>query len=150
METGSEVADVEKEISQKLIKLQREDIEKELEDMMLTKKSKGRSAAIFSNLKKICGDKKANQEQVAMKDPKTNLEVYEPNIIKTVSLEYCVNLLNVRNFYDEHKDYYYLQDMIHLLRCRDDSRDDSELTKEDFEKRLKILNTKCKEKYKYI
>lgn len=85
-----------------------------------------------------------------MKDPKTNLEVFEPNIIKTVSLEYCVNLLNERNFYDEHKDYYYLQDMIHFLRCRDDSRDDSELTKEDFEKRLKILNTKCKEKYKYI
>ena len=79
------------------------------------------------------------------------MEVFEPDDIKIVSLQYCVDLLTERNVYDEHKDYYYVQDMIYVLRCEENTNDDDkELLIEDFEKRLKILNTKCKSKYQFI
>ena len=118
---------------------------------MLLKQTKGKSAAVFSTLRKIVGSKKMGQEQVSMRDPKTNLEVFEPDDIKIVSLQYCVDLLTERNAYDEHKDYYYVQDMIYVLRCEENTNDDDkELLIEDFEKRLKLLNTKCKSKYQFI
>ena len=142
--------DVEKEISHKLLELQREEVEKEIKEVMLLKQSKGKSAAVFNTLKKICGSKKVGQEQVAMRGPNTNIVVFEPREIKKVSLQYCLDLLTKREIYNEHKDYFYIQDMIHVLRYGDKSKDDAELSLEDFEKRLKLLNTKCKEKYQFI
>ena len=38
--------------------------------------------------------------------------------------------------------------MIHLLRCEDD--EDEEFQMEDFDRRLKALKTKCKDKYQFI
>ena len=66
---------------------------------MLMKQTKGKSSAILSTLQKICGNKKSNQDQVSMKDPNSNLEVFEPNEIKTISLQYCVDLLTQRTVY---------------------------------------------------
>ena len=118
---------------------------------MLKKRSKGKSGAIFNTLQKICGSKKSNQEQVSMKDPQTNLEIYEPNEIKAVSLQYCVDLLTKRRFDEEFKDSYYLQDILHLLRCEDDESEEyPELELAEFEKRMKILKNKCKDKYEFI
>ena len=150
LESNVSTNDVEKEISHKLLELQREEVEKEIKEVMLLKQSKGKSAAVFNTLKKICGSKKVGQEQVAMRDPNTNIVVFEPREIKKVSLQYCVDLLTKREIYNEHKDYFYIQDMIHVLRYGDKSKDDAELSLEDFEKRLKLLNTKCKEKYQFI
>ena len=151
LENNINIEEVKNDITKKLLELQREEVEKEIREKMLLKQTKGKSAAVFSTLRKIVGSKKMGQEQVSMRDPKTNLEVFEPDDIKTVSLQYCVDLLTERNVYDEHKDYYYVQDMIHVLRCEENTNDDDkELLIEDFEKRLKLLNTKCKSKYQFI
>ena len=83
-----------------------------------------------------------------MKHPETNLEMFEPKEIKSASLQYCVNLLTKKNCHDEYKDYYYIQDMIHPLRCEDE--EDEEFKMKDFNRRMKILKTKCKNKYQFI
>ena len=85
-----------------------------------------------------------------MIDPLTNLQVFEPDEIKTVSLKYCVDLLTKRNTNDDYDDDYFIQEMVHLVRCEDNKDDDEQLTREDFDKRLKMLNSKCKDKYKFI
>ena len=59
-----------------------------------------------------------------------------------------VNLLTQKNCHDEYKDYFYIQDMIHLFRCEDE--EDEEFQMEDFDRRMKILKTKCKDKYQFI
>ena len=40
--------------------------------------------------------------------------------------------------------------MIHIIRSEDHIQEHDELLMEDFEKRLKLLRTKCKDKYKFI
>ena len=86
-----------------------------------------------------------------MKHPQTNLEIYEPKEIKAVSLQYCVDLLTKRKVDEEFKDNYYLQDIIHLLRCKEDETEEyPELELAEFEKRMKILKNKCKDKYEFI
>ena len=90
LDAKASVDEIDDAINIKLLELQREDIEHEIKEVMLRKKSKGKSAAIFHTLQKICGSKKSNQEQVCMKHPQTNLEIYEPKEIKAVSLQYCV------------------------------------------------------------
>ena len=145
------VNDIDDAINDKLLEIQKKNIEKEIEDVMVKKKSKGNSAAIFQTLNKICGNKKSNQEQVCMLNPKTNLQIFEPKEIKTVSLQYCVDLLTKRNVYEEFKDNYYLQDMIHLVRCEEDVVEEyPELNIEEFEKRFEVLKSKCKDKYQFI
>jgi hypothetical protein len=68
-----------------------------------------------------------------------------------VSLQYCVDLLTKRRVDEEFKDNYYLQDIIHLLRCEEDEPEEyPELELEEFEKRMKILKNKCKDKYEFI
>ena len=53
-------------INNRILEIQREEFEKELEEVLVLKNTKGKSAAIFNNLKKICGSKKSGQEQVFM------------------------------------------------------------------------------------
>ena len=65
-----DIEDVDKDICEKLIEMRREDVEKELQEIMLIKKSKGKSAAVFNTLKKIFGIKKVSKEQVLMIHPK--------------------------------------------------------------------------------
>ena len=91
VEKNDDIDDIEQAISKKLLEIQKDKIEKEIEEVMTVRKSRGRCAAIFNKLKKICGDKKSGQEQVAMIDPASKLPVFEPNQIKSVSLNYCVD-----------------------------------------------------------
>ena len=152
VEKNDDIDDIEQAISKKLLEIQKDEIEKEIEEVMTVKKSRGRCAAVFNTLKKICGDKKSGQEQVAMIDPASKLPVFEPNQIKSVSLKYCVDLLTKRNVDDNYEEDFYIQDMIHLIRCEDiyNEENQEELSREDFETRFKVLKTKCKEKYKFL
>ena len=86
-----------------------------------------------------------------MIDPKSNLQIFEPKQIKEASLQYCHDLLNTRKNYEEYQKYYFIQDMIHIIRssCENDEEEDT-ITKEDFDKRLKLLKSKCKDKYSFI
>ena len=152
MEKKDDIESIEKAITQKLLEIQKDEVEKEIEEVMTLRKGKGRSAAIFNTLNKICGAKKSGQDQVAMIDPESKLPIFDPNQIKSVSLKYCVDLLTKRNTDPEFEDYLYIQDMLHLVRCEDALLEDKdeELRLEDFEARLKILKTKCKDKYKFL
>ena len=86
-----------------------------------------------------------------MIDPVDKVAIFEPDRIKSVSLKYCVDLLNQHATNANFEDNYFIQDMIHLLRCEDMSEaDNEEFCVEDFDDRLKILKTKCKEKYRFI
>ena len=88
---------IDKAINDHILETQREEFEKEVENILMMKKSKGKSSAIFNTLKSICGDKKTGQEQICMKDPVTGLQIFDPKEIKKASLKYCQDLLNVRN-----------------------------------------------------
>ena len=92
---------------------------------MVTKKSKGKTAAVFKTFYKICGDTKSQQEQVAMIDPVSKVAIFEPDEIKSVSLKYCVDLLTQHTANANFDDDYFLQDMIHILRCEDVSEDNN-------------------------
>jgi hypothetical protein len=90
----------------KLLELQRDDVEHEIEKVMTKNQSKGKTATIFRTLNKICRNKKSKQEQVIMKHPATDLEIYKPDEITAVSLQYCFDLLTEKNHYDEYIDEY--------------------------------------------
>ena len=116
MEAKVATDEVESAINIKLLELQKDEVESEIEEIMTTRKTKGRSAAIFGTLQKICGGKKSSQEQVAMIDPCSKLSIFDPNEIKTVSVQYCVDMLTKHNSYEDYADNYYIQDMIHIIR----------------------------------
>jgi hypothetical protein len=78
LDAKTSVDEIDDAINVKLLELQREDIEHEIKEVMLRKKSKGKSAAIFHTLQKICGSKKSNQDQVCMKHPQTKLTSMNP------------------------------------------------------------------------
>ena len=138
----------DEDINKRILEIQREEFEKEIGEALLMKKTKGKSAAIFSNLKKICGSKKSGQEQIFMMDPISRQPLFEPHLLKKASLKYCVDLLNNKVTDKEYEKYYFVQDMVHLVRCEDET--EQEFTKEAFEKRLKIITTTSKEKYKFL
>ena len=54
---------------------------------------KGKAAAAFSLKDKVLGKSKTKHEAVVIVDPDSGVDFYEPNEIKHVSLECCVNLL---------------------------------------------------------
>ena len=144
--------EIDKAINDRILETQKEEFENEVENILMMKKSKGKSSAIFHTLKSICGDKKAGQEQICMKDPETGLQIFDPRAIKKASLKYCQDLLNTRNGDNEYETYYFVQKMIHVVRSHWDKNEAAEeaLTKDDFDNRLKLLKKKCKEKYNFI
>ena len=79
-----------------LLQKQRENFEKELKDIREMRKSKGKAAAVFNLKEKIVGSKSVGTEAVVIVDPNTKKEVYSPNEIKRVALEYCSKLLTNR------------------------------------------------------
>ena len=105
------VQEIEAAINKRLLEVQKVDFEKDIEKIMMRKKFKGRSSAIFSSLKTIAGDKKVGQEQISMIDPKTKLQIFEAKEIKRASLEYCCDLLNSKKCEDEDfGKYFFIED----------------------------------------
>ena len=98
---------IEMKIRERVFEAQKVDFENEIEKVLLMKKSKGKTAAIFDAFNKFGGDKKCGQEQTPMMDPDSKLMLYDPASIKKASLKYCQDLLNNRPFHDEFEmDYY--------------------------------------------
>ena len=83
-------------INKRLLEIRKEEFENEVEKVLMMKKCKGKSSAVFKTLRTVCGDKKTGQEQISMIDPKTNLLLFDPKLIKQASLKYCYDLLNIR------------------------------------------------------
>jgi hypothetical protein len=70
---------------------QSEKVEKQIS--RITSSKLGRCGNVFKMKEVITGPKKSNQEAQAVKDPKTGRLVVEPEEIKKVTLEYCLETL---------------------------------------------------------
>ena len=75
-----------KDTNSHLLKIQREEVEEEFKKIKEIKTTKGKTAAFFSTMKKIKGDTKSGPELVAMKHPETEELVFDPEKLKSVSL----------------------------------------------------------------
>ena len=58
-----------------------------------------------------------------MRDPESGLQIFDPRAIKAASLKYCHDLLNSRKGDEEYQKYYFIQDMIHVVRINWDDKD---------------------------
>ena len=133
-----------------LLTQQRVDIESEFEKISELKKTRGKTAAIFKTFDKIKGKSKDGPELVAMKDPKTDDFIFSPDKLKEVSLKYCANLLDNQKVDKDFADEIECEKLVHYSRMKEDTDDVEELSRDEFEKRLKLLGTKSKEKYKFL
>ena len=142
---------IDEKINNQIFEAQKVEFENEVQRVLLMKKCKGKTAAVFDAFKKFGGDNKVGQEQTPMLDPDSNLMLYDPASIKKASLKYCKDLLNVRPVHDEFEIDYLIQDLIHFVRA-DNANDDMNdvLNFSDFENRLKLVQKKGKSKYDFI
>ena len=125
--------------------------EKKLEQIADIKKTKGKTSAIFSTLNSIRGKKKTGPEMVAMKDPETGNMIFDPEALKSASVDYCVKLLQNTNVDPEFKDDIDIENLLHYYRMMvNDQNDQEELTYDDFQTRNKKIGSKNGEKYKFL
>ena len=149
IQQSNPTSEVKEKVSERILELQREDFEKELNDIMVLKKEKGKSAAVFRTLEKISGNKRSSHGQVCMVDPSTKLPMFDPENIKSAAAFYVKDLLQNQFYSNDYERFYYLQEMIHYVRCNDVESNEI-LTNKAFEGRLDLISKKCPEKYKFI
>ena len=137
-------------ISNLLLKNQRIEYEKKLENLRTLKSTKGRSAAVFSLRAKVLGEKKVRQEAAAVEDPVTKVIIYDAENVKDTSLEYLKNLLSNRKPKEEYEKDLRIINLLHDRRMTEDIEEDNELTKDDFHDLMKKLQKNNKNKYKFI
>ena len=101
-------------------------------------------------MKKIRGDKKSSSELVAMKNPDNDDLIFNPEVLKSVSLDYCSNLLQNSECDPDFKDEIYIENLVHYLRMREDDIEPCELNKDDYLARLGKVSKKHEDKYKFI
>ena len=88
----------------------------DIKQLEFLKHNKGKAAAVFSLKDKVIGKKKAAQEQVVIVDPESGNEVYSPEDIKRVSLNFVVNLLKTKEPKDEYADMVATRRQLHYER----------------------------------
>ena len=116
--------------------------ERELKNLIETKATKGRSAAIFNLRDKVLGKKKTQQDAAVVINPESGENVYTPSEIKSVSLKYCVNLLSSKEPKKGYEEVAKYKEYIHNERMAELVDDDlEELPVETF---AKIYNDVCK------
>ena len=143
--------EIDSKIAANLLLKQREAFEKELDDIRDLKNSKGTSAAVFSLRERVVGPKTLGQVATAIIDPKTKLEVSEPEEIKRVSLQYCVDLLTNRKPKAEYEEEFNLKKIIHRVRMEEIIEDDIlVLTHNMLEATFSALEKKPGNKYNFI
>ena len=133
-----------------LLKAQREHIETELKRISDVTSSKSKVAAVFDVLNRNRGGKHQNQELVAMKDPVSSDLILDPSHLKEISLEYCVNLLQNDDVDLSFASEIYTENLVHYLRCYEESSCDESLLFSDFVSRISSVASKCPEKYKFL
>ena len=79
---------------------------KQIEEAVLKIKEsrQGRAGNIFQMKKKIAGSKKSKQEAIAIRHPETGEIIVNKNVIKKVTLQYCVKNLKKNNPVDAVKE----------------------------------------------
>ena len=150
-ETNAEkIAEVEAKISDHLLKNQRSEYEKKLENLKTLQNTKGRSAAIFNLKAKVIGEKKVQQEATSIEDPITGEIIFDTNQIKATSLNYLKNLLKNREPKEEYKNDMKVINILHEERTKEDVEEMNDLTHDDFSRLMKHLEKNNKSKYKFI
>ena len=142
---------IDEEMASVLKLIERNNLEVDIKRLENLNSNKGRSAAVFGLRDMILGRKKSPQEQVVIKDPETGNEVSTPDEIKRVSLRYLVNLLSNNPPGEQFKGHVERLKTLHFERMREVyDEDNKELSKETFEKTLKVLSSKPGNKYRFL
>ena len=145
-----EEIEVENKIRKELLELERNEFEKNLKYLADIRNKKGSSAAIFKLKEQILGSKKSGQDAVCMEDPDTGQIIVEKESLKNASVRYVSKLLTNRDPKEEYKAEFQIMENLHEIRLDEKFNEDIELTKDDFQKLLKQLSRKHKEKYQFI
>ena len=99
----------------------------------------------------MVGPKTLGQVATVIIDPKTKFEVSEPEEIKRVSLQYCVDLLTNRKPKAEYEEEFNLKKIIHKVRMEEIIEDDIlVLTHNMLEATFSALEKKPGNKYNFI
>ena len=144
------VANKDELLNQKLLESQRKEIEEELKQLENLKVTKGKTAAVFNLFNKIRGQKKEGAEMLAMKDPESGELVFDPEDLKTTSLNYCVNLLQNTFIDPEYEKEIYIENLLHYLRSKEEDPDQENFDYSDFMSRMKTISVKHGDKYKLL
>ena len=108
---------------------------------------------MFKLKERIVGSKAVGTEAVIIVDPKSEVEVDDPNEIKRVARDYCNDLLTNRQPKPDFEEDILAKEFIHTIRMNDRSCDDSnleELTEVRFLKTYNILIKRKGAKYNFI
>ena len=134
-----------------LKKMEDRKFEKDMFELDNIRKNKGKAAEIFALKDKILGKKKITQDQVVVNDPETGLDVYTPDEIKRVSLNYLVNLLKTKEPKPEYSEIVSRKKDLHYERMEENLEDDiEELPVDSFWKTLEVIQKKPGKKYQFI
>ena len=79
---------VNTKLSSALAKVNKRNLEKEIESLTSTKRKKGSSAAVYKLREKVLGPKETMLDAVVIDDPESGFPIHDPNQIKAASLKY--------------------------------------------------------------
>ena len=93
---STEIEQINKEIASTLKRIEGSKFKRDINELQKLKETKGKSAAVFSLKDKILGKKKIQPEQVVLTDPVTGNDVYSPEEIKRVTIDYLMGILKTK------------------------------------------------------
>ena len=112
------VTAVDSEIAETLMSKQRIAFQDEINDILSTKKNRGKSAAVFQLKEKVVGPKCSTTEAVSLIDPVTGVEVDSAAGIRQMSLEFCCRLLTNREPNEAYRYDIEAKKNVHMLRMK--------------------------------
>ena len=77
-----------------------------------------------------------------MKDPKTGNMIFDPEEIKTATINYCANLLQNTEVDPDFEKEIYIENLVHYLRSKEDNPEDDCFDISDFLRREKKISGK--------
>ena len=144
---AAELEAINNDIVNTLKDIQKAQFEKKIQSLQKLKLCKGKASAVFNLKERILGSKKSHQEPVVLVDPETKSEVFHPQDIKRVTLNYCVNLLKNKEPKEEYKEIVRFKERVHLERMEEIIDDDiEELSLESFSNTVENLQKKTGDK----
>ena len=108
---------------------QNNDLKKDIIRLEKVKETKGNTAATFMLKNEVVGNKKKSVDPTAIVNPKTNEKVKSVSEIKSVALEYCIDLLTNREAKVEYKQIIDIKTQLHNIRMEKNDKNEPELTR---------------------
>ena len=132
-------------------KVQYDKMTAEVKKYKTIRATKGTAAAVFCLMVGILGSSKSPSDPVVINDPVSGIPIMSPDKIKSISLNYCVNLLTNREPSEGYADIIREKERLHSLRMKEVISDDIELlTPEMFNAAIKYIASKHSDKYNFI